>query len=1115
MSSLIHEDQTSTKINEMADFDLFLNSENPQKVIDFLKNSNNAKTWLVAIFHYYSAENQERLREITRELSLYVNQNSIHFTKQRLGFIYILDILTLFFTFLSQKSIEKSDFTEMTNFSTQLINLSERIDFTNSLTLIAKGYLFYSRGEYDTSEITFQNAFEKESNSLNSNIIILSIIGLTLNCVIKMRFSDAITHLTNLIKKYNFYEEFILEILGICYYNIGKEEKAFHIFKKTLILNNNNFNALCYLSIMELNKGSSSQFAFDQALKMLLSSFDILVNSIEFEYSTSCHLILNNIITFLLINENFDIIEDIKKRLNLVIEQSVFKYLPDKKGIKNDGDKLKSILHCLNGKVFHMKKVYNEALYQYSKAINLNQLNIEAQFGCGQIHFFNKNYQEALKCFEACSSTQDFSALFEVNKFIAIIKSKLVSIYKSQSFEIYNSKIEELNNLFNQLLDIKPDEIDCIIELARINEYKNPEYAIELYEKLLKLLDSNKVYNGLYSKTDVYPEILNNLSSLKILLKKKDESILNNLKKAHKIIYDYIQIEEMSIKANPDSHDKDSLYKLKAMEISIIFNIGLYYELINNLGEAYKIYKSIKSNNPFFVDAYSKLGILSYYRGNIKKAIEYLNLSIDIHYENKEKKQVFPCLSQPLNPMLIKSVIQNSFVSPLDALQTLSKIMEIDTKDPYTLILIGNINYDLAFQSRSSGGKTGEYFKRITKALEFYYAALSIDNQNSYAAIGIGNIFAEFDNTSTALDIYKSVSDKLHYMYSKNVNEALLYINEGKFSKAISLLAKTINSIKTKETYFQSLHQFELILSKAYIENGDYDQGLYILKGLIFRFPDNITYRFNYSIGLYLKANGIFSNNMSKVKDLIEAKECLERAIPLLESINKIRKEQKIYMSPDQEKLLSTGDFIYKLNDSIDICTSLLRGSVNKIEEAKVKELKEIKVLEENAKKYQEMLSSKKQMEKIEFENILQKKRENEEKIDSYKQKAIKIVTERRETIKEAKVKKVEQQQEVNSVEDEKRNMKKKRKEKGKGKKKREYQHMENEEEVYQSDGNDLSEKEYVEELEENYDNEDSFINDNLDEVDDGNEKDRNNKKKGKLNKKTVIEDDFSDMNFE
>lgn len=852
------------------------------------------------------------MKFVNEEKNLDINRSS---------FIQILNILTLFYTFLSQKSIEKTEFEEYNLISTHLINTSEQIELTNSLTLIAKGYLLFSKGDYDNSEMTFSNAYDKEVMSRNTNILILCKLGQALNNFVKGNFSEALTNFTMLIEKYDYINDNILECTGITLYNLGKETKAFQIFKKMLEMNGKNYKALCYLSIIEMNKSHLSQDALKQSLDMLSSSFNMLIESGDYSHCNSCHLILLHIINFLILNNRISEAEILRNRLQLVLEEGIFKHCYESNinikanNVKVDSDKLKSILFTINGKISHYKKQHTEAIGFYKKALQHNSKNLEAHFGLGQLKFNNQDYLSALKNFEECKTTQDSYSLFEINKYIALIKCK--NIYnsfvstdrrtKKQMIEELSTKTEELIILFKQLIEIKPEDIDCLIELAQLLELNNPNEALTIYNQCLDLIYNKKGTSKLYIVEDIYHELLNNIAVIKLNLKKFDD-VGELLGKANKLVIDKIA------DLKKEGSNNQLLYKFQAVELCILFNLGIYYEYNKNYGEAYKIYKSIIKANEYFVDAYGKLSLLSYYRGNIKKSFEYLNKAIEKHYEKqtsedirlKDQKEQFnlnsiiknkllSCMNKPLNPIILKAIIEWKNISSQEALKTLAGLMSIEGNDPFSLVLIGNINYDIAYHHRVYSSKISEFEMRVQKALEFYYAALDLDPSNAYAAIGIANCLADFNLTGPALDVYKSVGEKLHGCYSRVVNEVLIYINDKKYNKAIYILNTLL--VKMRASSHPDYLEVQNIYIKALLENGDFDKGIKLLKTQILKYPDNLVYRYNLAVAFKIKAEYTLSNPNSKVKESDEAKSNLEKAINLLTAINKLRKEKKLIVS--------------------------------------------------------------------------------------------------------------------------------------------------------------------------------------------------------------------------
>lgn len=981
INSILVEDIKSCKVINIQQI---LFDSNEENVLNYLSSLLDAKGWLIIIFHYYNLNNENMLNKISEKLIEFMNNNSIisslnstynesnkkEIIKNRTSeLIQVLDIISLLFSFMSQKTIEKSDYDNYLISSTKLINSSEKIDLTNSLTLIAKGFLFYAKGEYNNSEMTFKSAFDKELANKNTNIMVLSTLGLGLNSFVKAKYSDACEYFIKLIKVYSYITESTLECLGICYYNLGKETKSFKMFKKVLEINNKNYKAFCYLAIMEMNKAIYSVSAFEKSSNMFLNSFEMLLKSNDIYYCNSFHLILNSIINYFIYVDNNKAINSIKNRLSVILESNIFKNsVIENKSNKTvnfnnvvfsnnlkDIDKLKSMVYCIFGKTLHYNCQHVEAIINYNKSIQFNNKS-EAHFSLGQLYFYNNSYKESLNCFkEAAKYFIDSNSQFEIKKYKTIIMARSYLKLKIDEKTNLNSinydidNIDDIINSFKYLIEIKENDLDCIIELAQVYELKNPIKALEYYNNCLFIVDNNKYFSSIYNIEDTHPIIINNIASLKLNIKKTDNT-LNLLNRAMDMVKDKTRHYSDKIKlCNQQQTNKgiefkkeyilENLNKWKAIELSILYNLGICNEYLNNYGDAYNIYKTIILLNPYFVNAYSKLGILSYYRGNIKKALNYLNTAIEKHYDEKKLSSIiqkqckvdlndkinknnkvpsFPYsssylhkyMSKPLNPLIIKCFIEWKDISPQEALKTLAQLAAIESKDSYCLVLIGNLNYDLAVLSRSGlHGKITEYQKRIGKATQFYYAALDINPKNYYAAMGLANCISEIqsENNPVVLEVYKSISENiksgnLGYMFSQTINESILYMNEGKFNKAIPIMQKVLHKLKENLGsdymffYNSDIYDIELLLCKALIENKDYDDAIFILKQKIFMKPDNLILRFNYAIVLKKKAENITNSKIILKSNLVQsAKSNLEQALNIFESINKLRKDHSIY----------------------------------------------------------------------------------------------------------------------------------------------------------------------------------------------------------------------------
>ena len=321
-----------------------------------------------------------------------------------------------------------------------------------------------------------------------------------------------------------------------------------------------------------------------------------------------------------------------------------------------------------------------------------------------------QNHTEAEKCFELCSKQLENSASsFEIKKLLAFTCSKT------------NKKQDESIKILTEAIATN-DDIDCYLEVAQLQETKNPTESLAMYEKLLSFLsigdgvksETSNVYNfeekAFKNLQDIKPEILINIASLK--LRMKDPKVLNttegNLNDALKIVKSYLENESLEKVENENSNDTDKRCRYKALELAIYFNMGIYNELKHEFGEAYCLYKKIIKLNPNFTEAYLKLGELAKIRGNDKKFNDYLDEAISKHYQadnvskdgkaphSSEKRLLFPSLLKPINPRLIK--IQSLFDNGKDeeALKLSYSILDqYNDKDCYSLILLGNIYYNI------------------------------------------------------------------------------------------------------------------------------------------------------------------------------------------------------------------------------------------------------------------------------------------------------------------------------------------------------------------------------------------------------------------------------------
>lgn len=408
----------------------------------------------------------------------------------------------------------------------------------------------------------------------------------------------------------------------------------------------------------------------------------------------------------------------------------------------------------------------------------------------------------------------------------------------------------------------------------------------------------------------------------------------------------------------------------------------------------------ILERNSYFIEADIKLGELAKRRGDKEKALEYMKSAIDKHFykvkdpnaagtsenvieqttsinhpnfighsqnnitnpnaifknntlnnSSNNLTRLFPFMSKPVDIMLMKAQIQYERGLDDETKAILAEAYKMkEGKDPYVLIFLGNFNYEMAVNSRKN--KENDYKLYMRESLYYYVSALELDKYNAYAAIGIANIFSEYSLTNHSLDIYKSIHEKLPTNTNSYVNEALILLNDKKYEKAAIIMNKLL-----KKFYHGKNPKIENILAKIFIEQGEYDKAINILKNLMLRYPDDLFFRYNYAFCLYSKSADIIERKDKRVYQTEEAIRNLERAIQIFEAIIKIKKTRVITFKNElDEKFIEVSDFSYKCKFMLESSKTQKLSSENTLEFDKMKEAEILRKINENNLRLMKML---------------------------------------------------------------------------------------------------------------------------------------------------------------
>ena len=133
-----------------------------------------------------------------------------------------------------------------------------------------------------------------------------------------------------------------------------------------------------------------------------------------------------------------------------------------------------------------------------------------------------------------------------------------------------------------------------------------------------------------------------------------------------------------------DEGEKGDL-RLQAMRFTIRFNLACCHDDANRIGEATELFKQLIKEEPSYTDAYMRLAYLARKRGDMKRAVEYIE-------QAKSKHNKDPNHSLPTKLYCMKGRLLTEMGNPSEALAEYSKALDLSSKrDSYARVGIANI----------------------------------------------------------------------------------------------------------------------------------------------------------------------------------------------------------------------------------------------------------------------------------------------------------------------------------------------------------------------------------------------------------------------------------------
>ena len=132
--------------------------ENKEKVLSTLqKECVDLNTWFYIVLYYYSKGDYASFEKFSKELSnIDVGQNPFY-KGQRIQYIYMINIISLFYSYIAYNSKDKENFVTYSKLSTSLSNKADNVHYNNDPTIIVTALFSFLQGDYENSERYFSN----------------------------------------------------------------------------------------------------------------------------------------------------------------------------------------------------------------------------------------------------------------------------------------------------------------------------------------------------------------------------------------------------------------------------------------------------------------------------------------------------------------------------------------------------------------------------------------------------------------------------------------------------------------------------------------------------------------------------------------------------------------------------------------------------------------------------------------------------------------------------------------------------------------------------------------------------------------------------------------------
>uniref|UniRef100_A0A914EKH2 RNA polymerase-associated protein CTR9 homolog n=1 Tax=Acrobeloides nanus TaxID=290746 RepID=A0A914EKH2_9BILA len=606
--------------------------------------------------------------------------------------------------------------------------------------------------------------------------------------------------------------------MGYCLAKLGKYEKARMAFERALDLDPHNVQAIIAMAILDMNSGEPAR------IKHGIKSF-----SRAYQLEPENPMVLNHLANHFFFKDDLDKVEQLAWHAFQLTENEAMR-----------AESCFQLARC-----FHKKEDYDRAFRYYYQATQFNHPKfVLPLYGLGQIYIHREDYDNAIITFEKILKITPNN--FETLK---VLGSLYAHSDHGDSNQITERR-EKAREILKKVIDMYPDDVETLIELAQLEEQHDPQNSLKIYLKLIHLLKEG-------IGADVPAEVLNNVGSLYFALGEYEKS------------KDYFDEARNFLLAEGENLNEET----SAMYVTISYNLARSYEVLCLYDKAENLYKSILRHRNY-MDCFFRIGCLMRDRG-------------DIHGASVLFKEA---MADDPRSATAWTLLGNMHMAK-DEWGPAQKVFDLILKQPenkddvYSIVSLGNIWMETLFSSRTKE-EPDRMEKNRERAMQMYVKALKTRPRNIWAAHGIGCLLAQRGEFLEARDIFSQIREATADFPDVWLNIAHIYMELKQYVSAVQMYKNCMVKFN-RHTDINLL----LYIARAYWRAGKLEDCRDWLEKSLIEAPDNLMIKYNHAVLLQRMATKVLQEEKSTLSAVTGAVEDLKTAERIFTDISTASQE--------------------------------------------------------------------------------------------------------------------------------------------------------------------------------------------------------------------------------